>query len=53
MPTLDLEYIIKLPAPSHDGPVSVEKALSTRLSVRTYTNATLAFNDALAKGVAL
>ncbi|NIM98296.1 MAG: hypothetical protein GTO24_09540 [candidate division Zixibacteria bacterium] len=28
--------IIKLPAPKLDGPVSVEKALSQRRSIRTY-----------------
>ena len=36
MHTLNIEDFIRLPKPHHDGPVSVERALLTRRSVRIY-----------------
>ena len=45
MQTINAEDFIKLPAPCHDGQVSVERALSARRSVRRFQNEPLTQAD--------
>ena len=42
---LDSKNIISLPEPRHDGPVSIEKALLTRRSIRAYKNESLSLAE--------
>jgi len=45
MPSTEFENVIKLPAPQHRGLVSVERALSTRRSIRSYKNEPLELEE--------
>ncbi len=45
MPIINSETIIKLPAPSYDGEVSVEHALFTRRSVRSFSTDSISLEE--------